>query len=90
MIDAWRICVATAAKERVEAEADIYRFVICHSIALAAIMGMIVLLEAYLYPFTAMVPHHVGIITGLPIRRPPASAFYRIASCVHRHRIVPK
>jgi lactate permease len=57
MIDAQSICVATAATERVGTEADIFRFVIRHSIALAAIMGIIVLLQAYLYPFTAMVPH---------------------------------
>src|SRR5229473_3393524 len=56
MIDAQSICVATAATERVGTEADIFRFVIWHSMALAAIMGVIVLLQAYLYPFTAMVP----------------------------------
>ncbi len=57
MIDAQSICVATAATERVGTEADIFRFVVWHSVALAAIMGLIVLLQAYLYPFTAMVPH---------------------------------
>jgi lactate permease len=57
MIDAQSICVATAATERVGTEADIFRFVIWHSVALAAIMGLIVLLQAYVYPFTAMVPH---------------------------------
>src|SRR5437660_11915184 len=57
MIDAQSICVATAATERVGTEADIFRFVVWHSVALAAIVGLIVLLQAYLYPFTAMVPH---------------------------------
>jgi hypothetical protein len=28
-----------------------------HSIALAVIMGLLVLLQAYVYPFTLMVPH---------------------------------
>src|SRR5205814_5804778 len=56
MIDAQSICVATAATERIGTEADIFRFVIWHSIVLAAIVGLIVLLQAYVYPFTAMVP----------------------------------
>ena len=56
MIDAQSICVATAATERVGTEADIFRFVVWHSLILAAIMGAIVLLQAYVYPFTAMVP----------------------------------
>jgi L-lactate transport len=56
MIDAQSICVATAATERVGTEADIFKFVIWHSVALAAIVGLIVLLQAYVYPFTAMVP----------------------------------
>jgi lactate permease len=56
MIDAQSICVATAATERVGTEADIFRFVVWHSIVLAAIMGIIVLLQAYVYPFTTMVP----------------------------------
>jgi lactate permease len=56
MIDAQSICVATAATERVGTEADIFKFVIWHSTALAAIVGLLVLLQAYVYPFTLMVP----------------------------------
>jgi lactate permease len=56
MIDAQSICVATAATERIGTEADIFRFVIWHSVVLAAIVGLIVLLQAYVYPFTLMVP----------------------------------
>ena len=60
MIDAQSICVATAATERVGTEADIFKFVVWHSIILAAIVGIIVLLQAYVYPFTGMVPVHPG------------------------------
>lgn len=56
MIDAQSICVATAATDQVGAEADIFKFVIRHSILLAAIVGVIVLLQAYVPPFTHMVP----------------------------------
>src|SRR5207237_5445467 len=45
MIDAQSICVATAATHRVGTEADIFKFVIWHSIALASIVGLIVLLQ---------------------------------------------
>jgi L-lactate transport len=57
MIDAQSICVATAATERVGTEADIFKYVVWHSIALAAIVGCITLLQAYVPPFTHMVPH---------------------------------
>ncbi len=57
MIDAQSICVATSATEQVGTEADIFKVVLRHSIVLAAIMGLIVLLQAYVYPFTLMVPH---------------------------------
>lgn len=56
MIDAQSICVATAATDRVGTEADIFKFVLRHSVALAALMGLLVLLQAYVYPFTLMVP----------------------------------
>jgi L-lactate transport len=56
MIDAQSICVATAATERVGTEADIFKFVFRHSIILAAIVGLIVMLQAYVFPFTLMVP----------------------------------
>jgi len=57
MIDAQSICVATAATNQVGSEADIFKVVIRHSVLLAAIVGTLVLLQAYVYPFTLMVPH---------------------------------
>jgi lactate permease len=56
MIDAQSICVATAATEKIGTEADIFKFVIWHSIILASIIGLIVMLQAYVFPFTRMVP----------------------------------
>ena len=47
---------ATAATEKIGTEADIFKWVVGHSIALAAIVGGLVLLQAYVYPFTQMVP----------------------------------
>lgn len=57
MIDAQSICVATAATEKVGTEADIFKYVIWHSVALACLVGIITLLQSYVPPFTAMVPH---------------------------------
>jgi lactate permease len=56
MIDAQSICVATAATHQIGQEADIFKAVVWHSIVLAAMVGLIVLLQAYVYPFTLMVP----------------------------------
>ncbi|HLK57326.1 MAG TPA: L-lactate permease [Chthonomonadaceae bacterium] len=56
MIDAQSICVATAATERIGTEADIFKFVLRHSAMLAALIGLLVLLQAYVFPFTLMVP----------------------------------
>jgi L-lactate transport len=56
MIDAQSICVATAATEKVGTEADIFKWVLWHSVALAAIVGVIVLLQAYVPLFQQMVP----------------------------------
>jgi lactate permease len=55
MVDAQSICVATAATNQVGDEGQIFRFVIWHSIALGAIVGIIVLLYAYIFPHA--VPH---------------------------------
>jgi lactate permease len=60
MIDAQSICVATAATNQIGREADIFKAVIWHSIALASIVGLLALLQAYVYPFTLMVPHPPG------------------------------
>jgi L-lactate permease len=56
MIDAQSICVATAATHQLGKEADIFKAVVWHSIILAAIVGVMTLLQAYVYPFTLMVP----------------------------------
>jgi lactate permease len=57
MIDAQSIVVATAATHQVGREADIFKAVLKHSIILACVMGALVLLQAYVWPFTLMVPH---------------------------------
>ena len=57
MIDAQSICVATAATHQLGKEADIFKAVLWHSIFLAAVVGLMTLLQAYVYPFTLMVPH---------------------------------
>lgn len=56
MIDAQSICVATAATYQLGKEADIFKAVFWHSILLAAVVGGLTLLQAYVYPFTLMVP----------------------------------
>ncbi len=60
MIDAQSICIATAATNQVGSEGSIFRFVFWHSVALAAIVGTIVMLYAYVFP--ALVP--LGIVSG--------------------------
>jgi lactate permease len=57
MIDAQSIVVATAATNQVGREADIFRRVVWHSLFLAALIGLLTLLQAYVWPFTLMVPH---------------------------------
>jgi lactate permease len=54
MIDAQSIVVATAATNQQGQEGRILRFVFWHSIALAVIMGIIVMLQAYVFEW--MVP----------------------------------
>jgi lactate permease len=56
MIDAQSICVATAGTNQVGREADIFKAVIWHSALLAAIVGALTALQAFLPPFTLMVP----------------------------------
>jgi lactate permease len=46
MIDAQSICVATAATHQIGKEADIFKAVVWHSIILASLMGLLVLLQA--------------------------------------------
>jgi lactate permease len=57
MIDAQSIVVATAATNQMGREADIFKAVLWHSIFLASIVGLLTLLQAYVYPFSLMVPH---------------------------------
>jgi lactate permease len=57
MIDAQSIVVATAATHQLGREADIFKAVIWHSIFLACIVGLITLIQAYVVPFTYLVPH---------------------------------
>jgi lactate permease len=54
MIDAQSIVVATASTGQHGQEGRILRFVFWHSVALAAIMGAIVMIQAYLAPW--MIP----------------------------------
>lgn len=56
MIDAQSICVATAGTNQVGKEADIFKAVIWHSILLASIVGLLTALQAFVPPFTLMVP----------------------------------
>jgi lactate permease len=55
MIDAQSIVVASTATRWYGKESQILRFVFKHSIALAALVGVWVLLEAYVPPFTRLV-----------------------------------
>jgi lactate permease len=55
MIDAQSIVVASTATNWYGHEGTILRFVFRHSIALACLVGLFVMLQAYVYPFTEMV-----------------------------------
>jgi lactate permease len=55
MVDAQSIVVATAATNQVGNEGNILRSVAWHSVALAAIVGLIVMLFAYVFP--GAIPH---------------------------------
>jgi lactate permease len=57
MIDAQSIVVASTATEWYGHEGDILRYVFFHSIALACLVGVLVFLEAYVFPFTKLVIH---------------------------------
>ena len=50
MVDAQSICIATAATNQVGNEGPIFRFLVWHSVVLAAIVGIIVMLYAYVFP----------------------------------------
>ena len=55
MIDAQSIVVASTATEWYGHEGDILRYVFFHSVALAALVGIMVTLQAYVFPFTRLV-----------------------------------
>jgi lactate permease len=55
MIDAQSIVVASTATEWYGHEGDILRYVFFHSLALAALVGVLVMIEAYVPPFTHLV-----------------------------------
>ncbi|MDB6123776.1 MAG: glycolate permease GlcA [Pedosphaera sp.] len=55
MVDAQSIVVASTATNWYGREGDILRYVFFHSIALAALVGIWVFLQAYVFPFTTMV-----------------------------------
>jgi lactate permease len=56
MIDAQSICVATAGTNQVGKEADIFKAVIWHSVILACLVGAMTAVQAFVWPFTLMVP----------------------------------
>ena len=60
MVDAQSITIATAATEQVGNEGIIFRFVVWHSIALGAIVGIIVMLYAYVFRYA--VPHGLTFV----------------------------
>ncbi|WP_413672760.1 L-lactate permease [Massilia cellulosiltytica] len=55
MIDAQSIVVASTATRWINHEGDILRFVFFHSFALAVLVGVMVTLQAYVWPFTLLV-----------------------------------
>lgn len=55
MIDAQSIVVASTATEWYGHEGEILRYVFFHSVALAALVGVLVTLQAYVFPFTGLV-----------------------------------
>jgi len=61
MVDAQSICVATAATNQVGNEGFIFRFVVWHSIALGAIVGLIVMFLPTWPPH--LVPHGVKLVS---------------------------
>ena len=53
-------CVATAATNQVGNEGMVFRFVFWHSVALAAIVGVIVMMYAYVFPH--LIPHGLTFV----------------------------
>jgi lactate permease len=57
MVDAQSIVVASTATNWYGHEGDILRYVLFHSLALAGLVAVLVYCQAYIAPFTQMVPH---------------------------------
>ncbi len=55
MVDTQSIVVASTATGWFRHENKILRFVFLHSIVLASLVGLLVMLQAYVWPFTLMV-----------------------------------
>ncbi len=55
MVDAQSICIATAATNQVGNEGPIFRWVFWHSVMLASLVGIVVML--YAYKFQQFIPH---------------------------------
>jgi lactate permease len=55
MIDAQSIVVASTATNWYGHEGPLLRFVFVHSLVLAMLVGLLVLLQAYVFPFTLLV-----------------------------------
>ncbi|HMJ89403.1 MAG TPA: L-lactate permease, partial [Candidatus Acidoferrum sp.] len=55
MVDAQSIVVASTATNYYGGEGNILRFVFVHSVVLACLVGLLVLLQAYVWPFSLMV-----------------------------------
>ena len=55
MVDAQSIVVASTATRWYGHEGDILRYVFLHSLVLACLVGVLVMLQAYVWPLTAMV-----------------------------------
>jgi lactate permease len=60
MVDAQSITIATAATDQVGNEGIIFRFVVWHSVSLGAIVAIIVMLYAYVFPHA--VPHGLTFV----------------------------
>ncbi len=60
MIDAQSIVVASTATRWYGHEGEILRYVFLHSLALACLVGLLVMLQAYVAPFSGLVPELVN------------------------------
>ena len=85
MIDAQSIVVASTATRWYGHEGDILRYVFFHSIALAALVGLLVMLQAYVSPFTELVVHapRRRLSRSRKIQSPPTGGlfYWRMKLC---------